>query len=60
MTGFGGNLGNKGGVGIRMRFYDTTICFVCSHLAVQRHNVAQREADFRLERVFTLVEVFDF
>ncbi len=47
MTGFGGNLGNKGGVGLRMRFYDTTMCFICSHLAAQRHNVAQREADFR-------------
>ncbi len=47
MTGFGGNLGNKGGVGLRMQFYDTTMCFICSHLAAQRQNVVQREADFR-------------
>ena len=38
--------GNKGGVSIRMQFYDSTLCFVCSHLAAHRENVAGRNADF--------------
>ena len=38
--------GNKGGVSIRLQFYDTTICFVCSHLAAHRENVTGRNADF--------------
>jgi inositol polyphosphate 5-phosphatase INPP5B/F len=39
--------GNKGGVSIRLQFYDTTLCFVCSHLAAHRENVVGRNADFR-------------
>jgi phosphatidylinositol-bisphosphatase len=46
MTGFGGALGNKGGVSIRFSFYDTTLCFVCSHLAAHRGNVSGRNADY--------------
>jgi len=38
--------GNKGGVSIRLQFYDSTLCFVCSHLAAHRENVAGRNADF--------------
>lgn len=38
--------GNKGGVSIRLQFYDTTLCFVCSHLAAHRENVVGRNADF--------------
>lgn len=40
-------MGNKGGVGIRMRINDSTVCFVCSHLAAHREKVAERNADYR-------------
>eukprot|EP00934_Nitzschia_sp_Nitz4_P002818 Nitzschia sp. Nitz4//scaffold85_size83877//58734//64309//NITZ4_005237-RA/size83877-processed-gene-0.128-mRNA-1//1//CDS//3329559161//2808//frame0 len=45
-VGVMGMMGNKGGVSIRIQFYDSTICFVCSHLAAHRENVAGRNADF--------------
>lgn len=45
-VGVGGFLGNKGGVSVRLQFYDSTICFVCSHLAAHRENVSGRNADF--------------
>lgn len=32
-TGFGGYLGNKGAVAVRMRIYDAALVVVCSHLA---------------------------
>ena len=38
--------GNKGAAAIRFRFYDSTLCFVCSHLAAHQNNVAGRNADF--------------
>jgi len=38
--------GNKGGVSVRMQFYDSTLCFVCTHLAAHRENVTGRNADF--------------
>lgn len=41
-----GMMGNKGGVSIRVQFYDSTLCFVNSHLAAHRENVAGRNADF--------------
>lgn len=41
-----GMLGNKGGVSIRLRVLDTTICFVCAHLAAHRDNVEGRNSDF--------------
>ena len=37
---------NKGGAAIRFKLMDSTICFVCSHLAAHRENVAGRNADF--------------
>lgn len=46
-TGLLGMMGNKGGVGIRMRINDSTVCFVCSHLAAHREKVAERNADYR-------------
>ena len=39
-------MGNKGGAAIRMKILDSTVCFVCSHLAAHRENVAGRNADF--------------
>lgn len=38
--------GNKGGVSVRLQCYDSTLCFVCSHLAAHRENVMGRNADF--------------
>lgn len=32
-TGLGGMLANKGAVVVRMRVYDTGLCFVAAHLA---------------------------
>ena len=45
-TGLLGMMGNKGGAAIRFRLLDSTVCFVCSHLAAHRENVAGRNADF--------------
>ncbi|OQS05047.1 inositol polyphosphate 5-phosphatase [Thraustotheca clavata] len=45
-VGIMGVMGNKGGVAVRMKLYDSTICFVCSHLAAHTHNVSGRNADF--------------
>jgi phosphatidylinositol-bisphosphatase len=45
-VGVMGMLGNKGGVSIRMQFYDSTICIVNSHLAAHRENVKGRNSDF--------------
>jgi inositol polyphosphate 5-phosphatase INPP5B/F len=45
-VGIMGLLGNKGGVLIRFSLYDSTICFVCAHLAAHRENVAGRNSDF--------------
>jgi len=45
-VGVMGMLGNKGGVSIRLQFYDSTICVICSHLAAHRENVAGRNSDF--------------
>ncbi|KAK0607295.1 hypothetical protein LWI29_012741 [Acer saccharum] len=44
--GFGRAIGNKGGVGLRIRVYDWTICFVSCHLAAPLEAVARRNADF--------------
>lgn len=38
--------GNKGGVAIRLRMYDSTIVFVNSHLAAHQSNSAGRNSDF--------------
>ena len=45
-VGIMGVMGNKGGVSIRLRVFDSTLCFVCAHLAAHRGAVAQRNADF--------------
>ena len=45
-VGVAGFMGNKGGVSIRLQFYDSTLCFICTHLAAHRENVAGRNQDF--------------
>ncbi|XP_058184253.1 type I inositol polyphosphate 5-phosphatase 12 isoform X2 [Rhododendron vialii] len=44
--GLGRAIGNKGGVGLRLRVYDRIICFVNCHLAAHLEAVNRRNADF--------------
>lgn len=46
-TGLRGMSGNKGAVGIRLEYHDTTFCFVTAHLAAGHSNVVERNADYR-------------
>ncbi|KIK93453.1 hypothetical protein PAXRUDRAFT_145071 [Paxillus rubicundulus Ve08.2h10] len=46
-TGLRGMSGNKGGVGVRLDFHDTSFCFVTAHLAAGHSNVEERNADFQ-------------
>ena len=46
-TGIMGVVGNKGGASIRVQVYDSSICFVCAHLAAHRENVEGRNNDYR-------------
>ena len=45
-VGVMGIAGNKGGVSVRLQFYDSTFCFICSHLAAHRENVVGRNSDY--------------
>ncbi|KAH7887567.1 SacI homology domain-containing protein [Phlebopus sp. FC_14] len=45
-TGLRGMSGNKGGVGVRLDYHDTSFCFVTAHLAAGHINVEERNADF--------------
>ena len=42
-----GMSGNKGAVGIRLEYHDTSFCFICAHLAAGHVNVEERNADYR-------------
>ncbi|GAB2218462.1 hypothetical protein Droror1_Dr00001686 [Drosera rotundifolia] len=44
--GFGRAIGNKGAVGLRMRLYDRTFCFVNCHFAAHAEAVNRRNDDF--------------
>lgn len=46
-VGIMGMMGNKGGVSVRFSLFDSTICFICAHLAAHRENVAGRNTDFK-------------
>jgi len=46
-TGFGGTAGNKGAVLLRFIYYNTSMCFVCSHFAAHQKEIKQRNEDFR-------------
>lgn len=39
--------GNKGAVGIRLDYHDTSFCFITAHLAAGHANVDERNADYR-------------
>lgn len=46
-TGLRGMSGNKGAVGIRLEYHDTSFCFLTAHLAAGHPNVEERNADYR-------------
>jgi hypothetical protein len=54
-TGLAGLAGNKGGIAIRMDFFDTSLCFVCAHLAAGHSNIEDRNTDY-----FTISEGLSF
>ncbi|KAJ7930003.1 SacI homology domain-containing protein [Mycena leptocephala] len=46
-TGLRGMSGNKGAVGVRLDYQDTSFCFLTAHLAAGHSNVEERNMDYR-------------
>lgn len=46
-TGLSGVAGNKGGVSIRLTFYNSSLCFVCSHFAAGQSHTEERNSDYQ-------------
>ena len=44
-TGMGGQFGNKGSVCLRLRIFETTICFTCAHLSAGQSKSKERVDD---------------
>lgn len=44
-TGMGGQFGNKGAVVLRVRLFETTLCFVCAHLTAGHSKPKERVED---------------
>ncbi len=45
-VGVMGVMGNKGGAAVRLRVYDSSLCFVCAHLAAHQNAISERNQDF--------------
>ena len=50
-AGVMGVMGNKGGVGIRLRLCSSSLCFVTAHLAAHRDNVRARNDNYLKVRI---------
>ncbi len=40
-------MGSKGGIAVSLYLYDSSLCFICSHLAAHREQVEARNADYQ-------------
>ena len=45
-TGLGGMAANKGGIGVSLNFYDTSLLFITAHFAAGSSAVADRNQDY--------------
>jgi phosphatidylinositol-bisphosphatase len=52
-------LGNKGAVSIRFNIYETSVCFVNSHLAAFAHNTERRNQDWADIMKFTSFKILE-